>query len=96
METQRDDAGRKDGVTEPKPIRPHFLAAMEAMVQPLCKTIDAVVPEGTGFAVMLFRFDGSELTYGSNAKREDMIKALREQANQLEARQDWQSKPENN
>ena len=42
-----------------------------------------------GFAVLLFEFadgPGGWSTYVSNAQREDMIKALREQADALEKR----------
>ena len=31
-----------------------------------------------GFALLMFSFDGPELTYVSNAERKDMLKALKE------------------
>ena len=43
--------------------------------------------DGIGFALLLFEFGdaGTWSTYISNAQRDDMIKALRECANNLEA-----------
>lgn len=61
---------------------------MESSVTPLLHHIKANVPEGCGFALLVFRFDGKEATYGSNAQRPDMIKALRETADRLEQRMD--------
>lgn len=69
-------------------MRVHLLYEMEQKVRPILDHIKSVVPDGTGFAVLLFRFDGKEATYGSNARRDDMIKALRECADRLEERQD--------
>lgn len=73
-------------------IRPDKLAQMERQVQPLCAGIDtalkAAVGERVGFALLVFAFDGPEATYGSNAQRDDMIKALRECADRLEHRRD--------
>ncbi len=44
---------------------------------------------GAGFAVLGFDFaEGGWATYASNAKREDMVKALREMADHLEANTD--------
>lgn len=74
-----------------RPIRPHKLVELERLVQPLLRAIDQVTPDGTGFAVLLFTFDGAEATYGSNARRPDMIKALRECADRIEARQDFKA-----
>jgi hypothetical protein len=76
-------------------MRVEILRSLESKVQPLCRVIDAElngVVKGkdrkNGFAILLFRFDGDEATYGSNAERADMVKALRECADRLEARAD--------
>lgn len=69
-------------------MRLHLLADMESRVAPILDHIKEHTPPGTGFAVLLFRFDGHEATYGSNAQRQDMIAALRECADRLEARMD--------
>ena len=71
-----------------RPINFARLADLERRVSPLLDHIKANVPDGTGFALLLFRFDGPEATYGANAKRPEMIQALRECADRLEARQD--------
>lgn len=54
-------------------------------MEELARTLDAVLPELTssgkrlGFAVLVFDFgDGGNMQWCSNAKREDMIAALRE------------------
>ncbi len=40
---------------------------------------------GKGFALLVFQFNEPDVcNYVSNAKREDMVKALRESANRLE------------
>ncbi|MFL5327380.1 MAG: hypothetical protein ACJ8C4_00565 [Gemmataceae bacterium] len=69
-------------------MRQDLLADLERRVAPLLDHIKASTPPGTGFAVLLFRFDGDEATYGSNAQRPDMIKFLRECADRIEARMD--------
>lgn len=78
-------------------MRLHILADMERRVTGFLDHLKANTPEGTGFAVLLFRFDGEEATYSSNAQRPGMIKALRECADRLEARMDRPiMKPEDN
>jgi hypothetical protein len=78
-------------------MRFDILADMERRVAPILDHIKAHTPAGTGFAVLLFRFDGHEATYGSNAQRADMIQALRECADRLEQRMDKPIiKPESN
>ena len=69
-------------------IDPAKLRALEQCVQPICRAVDYVTPDRTGFAVLLFDFDGPEITYGANAERADMIRALRECADTLEQQQD--------
>lgn len=51
--------------------------------------VEARLPFGTGFCVLFWPFgDHGVSQYGSNARREDMILALRECADRLERRQD--------
>lgn len=54
--------------------------------------LDAVragLPEGAGFCVLYWSYgDRGVVQYGSNARREDMVQALREAADRLERRQD--------
>lgn len=71
-------------MAEYKDLRKDILMEMEEKIQPFCRHIKSQVSEGTGFAVMLFRFDGDEASFGSNCRREDMIRALRELANVME------------
>ena len=54
-------------------------------IEGLCREIGTLLKgaiEGSkreyGFALMVFRFDGPEFTYVSNAQRGDMVKAIRE------------------
>lgn len=37
-----------------------------------------LMPEGWGFAVQIFQFNGEAFFYASSAERETMVKALRE------------------
>jgi hypothetical protein len=48
----------------------------------------AKIDERYGFALLIFGFDTPELTYVSNAEREDMRKMLRELLDRWE-RNDW-------
>lgn len=65
------------------------LAEAEAVAREVGRLIGSAVPEGYGFAVLVFSFGpGGATTYVSNADRADMIRALRECADRLEARKD--------
>lgn len=70
-----------------KDIDPAKLRYLEAKAREIGKLIDDAINESItggqsnkkfGFALLLFSFDGSELTWISNAEREDMTKALEE------------------
>lgn len=70
-----------------KQIDPAKLRYLEAKAREIGKLIDSAINESVtggasekrfGFALLLFSFDGSELTWLSNAERADMIKALEE------------------
>lgn len=51
--------------------------------------VKAELPEGTGFCVLFWPFGEHAIShYGSNARRSDMILALRECADRLERRED--------
>ncbi len=78
-------------------IDPHKMRFIEAKARELAKTLDAAIHQtitgGTtehrfGFALMIFAFDTPELTYISNAQRDDMRKMLRELLDRWEAN-DW-------
>lgn len=61
----------------------------ERRLQGIAKQIDAELPEGIVFALTIFTVgDGGYAGYVSNAQRGDMIKALRECADTLEAKAD--------
>lgn len=61
----------------------------EARLRGLADHITETLPEGTGFALVTFTLgEGGYAGYVSNARRADMIKALRECADTLEARRD--------
>lgn len=48
-------------------------------MQRICDALGSVMPEGKGFALLVFDFgDGGEMHYMSNAERADMMVALRE------------------
>ena len=52
---------------------------LEERARDIAKLVDGELPEKTGFALLIFDFDpGHELTWISNARREDMVKTLRE------------------
>lgn len=74
-------------------LDPAILRALEAQARSLGKTLDASLnppspatgkrARKNGFALLLFSFDGPELTWLSNAEREDMIRLLEELLNKF-------------
>lgn len=61
-------------------------AKMEAHSRAIAEAIAESLPEGIGFALLLFDFgEGGNLAWISNANREDMVRALREQLARFEA-----------
>ena len=66
------------------------LAALEDLAQMIAQRVGpAFDGSGAGFAVLGFEFgSGGWSTYVSNARREDMIRALREMADHLEQSKD--------
>jgi hypothetical protein len=63
------------------------LRHMEQSIRRIADVIAPQLPKGTGFALLVFDFgEKGHASYISNASREDMIKALREQADRLETR----------
>ena len=65
-----------------KPSKQQYL---EAICRNLAPAIDAQLDEREGFALLLFDFgEKGSLAYISNAQRRDMIRALRECADELE------------
>lgn len=49
-------------------------------MQEIARTVQAILPPGTGFIVMAFDFDTTQgaMEYVSNAQRKDVIKAMGE------------------
>lgn len=59
---------------------------LETFARGLVEALTEALPEGIGFALLLFHFgEGGNLAWISNAQREDMIRALREQLARFEA-----------
>lgn len=61
----------------------------------VANAVKELLPDGLGFAVLVFEFEGGPAGYISNAQRAEMIKALREQADVLEAHLDIRTPEEN-
>lgn len=64
--------------------------SMEQTCREVGKLIGSAMPKGWGFMLLVFEFGGpgGNASYISNARRVDMIYALREQANRLERHED--------
>lgn len=61
------------------------LEEAERKMQEIARTVGAMTPKGWGFAVLCFSFgENGFMNWVSNAARQDMIKALRETADNLE------------
>lgn len=62
------------------------LEEAEQSARALGRVIYDVMPDGWGFTLMMFSYgEGGNTTYISTARREDMLKALREMIEKLEA-----------
>ena len=65
-----------------RPVESKKLHDMEATCREIGRVLGSVIKQqngkGTGFALMIFDFEGPEFTWLSNADREDMIKVLAE------------------
>ncbi|HKS27785.1 MAG TPA: hypothetical protein VJS44_08195 [Pyrinomonadaceae bacterium] len=68
-----------------KDVDPAKMRYLEARAREIAKRLDAALnqqvtgaPKQYGFALLLFSFNGSELTWISNAEREDMIRLMEE------------------
>lgn len=58
---------------------------VEAIARDIAKHIADALPHGLGFAFLVFDFgEGGTLAYMSNAKRDDMLRALHELIGNLE------------
>ena len=65
-------------------------------MQEMAKSVAKFLPKEFGFTILVFPFNNAGVSnYISNANRADMIKSLRETADRLEKRQDFET-PENN
>lgn len=65
------------------------LADLEMEARAIGRLIGGGLPAGVGFGLLLFDFgEGGNLTWISNGSREEMIKALRDCADKMEAHKD--------
>lgn len=66
--------------------------ATSEIMQSAASSLKSILPKGIGFALLVFEFHKPGISnYISNAQRADMITALRETADRLEKRQDFQT-----
>lgn len=71
----------RHGIKEPPPE----LLAMEAKGRDIARLLAGVLPPGIGFTLMLYDFgEGGFTTYLSNARRDDMVRMLKETLGKLE------------
>jgi len=73
---------------EKKPVDMAKLARMEDKNRQIGKLIGKSIEAsggGYGFALLMFSFEGSEMTWISNAERTDMVTALKEFIETVEA-----------
>ncbi len=60
-------------------INPHMSAKHRASGERLASVIDRHLPPGTGFALLIFDFgDTGDLSWISNAERDDMIATMKD------------------
>ena len=71
-------ADLRDGI-EATPM----LKRIEERCRTIGKAVGEAMPEGYGFLVAIFRMNGPEFTWISNAQRDDMIRAMREFTHRL-------------
>lgn len=65
-------------------------------MQKMAKAVEKFLPKEFGFTLLVFPFNTPGTSnYISNANRADMIKAMRESADRLEKKQDFET-PKNN
>ena len=65
-------------------------------MQKMGEAVKKMLPKEFGFTILVFPFGNPGVSnYISNANRKDMIKSLREAADRLEKKQDFET-PENN
>ena len=75
-----NDDVRRSGIPNPS----EHLRRMEENSRKIAKAIGSTLPQGWGFALLIFDFNSPELTWISSAQRKDMVKRLREVADRLE------------
>lgn len=62
----------------------------------MAESVEKMLPKDFGFTILVFPFNNPGVSnYISNANRNDMIKAMREAADRLESKQDFET-PQNN
>ena len=60
---------------------------IKALAVTLDSTLQTFYEREMGFTLLIFEFNSDQANYISNAKREDMVKALRETADRIERKQ---------
>ena len=58
--------------------KPRFDPEMIALVRKVNETVYKMLPEGVGYALMVFDFDDDGLYFTSNGDKDGVINALRE------------------
>lgn len=72
-------------------IDPERLGAAESGARKFAQALDSLLPPSMGFAVLIFSFDGPEMSYISNAERSTMVKAMKEFTEAAESYSDFPS-----
>lgn len=80
---KRIEAREQEQMKPPGPVQAEIMRHMEGMARRCAKALDEATDNtfeqrALGFALFLFSFAGSELTYISNADRPNMIKVMHE------------------
>jgi len=84
-----------------RPIDPQKMREMEATGREIGKSIGRaidVMPGGRkkyGFTLLLFSYEGAELTYISSAQRQDMINTMQEMISKLRSEEPGTSSSRN-
>jgi hypothetical protein len=82
IDSYRGTISKLDRLEMPKNVDPARMRYLESKARNIAKRLDGMVndgqPERYGFGLLLFTFNGPELTWISNAERADMIKLFEE------------------
>lgn len=59
---------------------------VETLLKKISRGLKSVMPEGYGFALFIFEYQGPTFMYASSAQREDVIKLMKEFIEKLETK----------